>query len=88
MNLKEQFVAAWEREFPTTLKVLKAFPADKGDFKPHERSHSAKAPGVAFPTGASRHRASAGRNFRDTAEVSSRAGRMGRRREHLRKDAQ
>lgn len=31
-----------EREFPITLKVLKAFPADKADFKPHERSRTAK----------------------------------------------
>lgn len=42
MNLKDQFLEAWEREFPTTLKVLKAFPANEGDFKPHERSQSAK----------------------------------------------
>lgn len=42
MNLKEQFIQAWEREFPTTLKVLKAFPNDQGEFKPHERSPSAK----------------------------------------------
>lgn len=41
MNPKEQFLASWQREFPTTLKVLKAFPADKGKFKPHERSQEA-----------------------------------------------
>jgi len=41
-SLKEQFIGAWEREFPTTLKVLKAFPASQLDFKPHERSMPAK----------------------------------------------
>lgn len=42
MSEKEQFLEVWEREFPTTLKVLKAFPPAKLDFKPHERSRSAK----------------------------------------------
>ena len=42
MNEREQFIRVWEREFPTTLKVLKAFPAAKSDFKPHERSRSAR----------------------------------------------
>lgn len=39
---KEQFLAVWEREFPTTLKVLKAYPAGQADFRPHERSRSAR----------------------------------------------
>ncbi len=42
MTEKEQFLGVWEREFPTTIKVLKAFPAGKQDFRPHERSRSAK----------------------------------------------
>jgi len=42
MTEKEMFLASFEREFATTLKVLKAYPADKGDLKPHERSMSAK----------------------------------------------
>jgi len=42
MNEKDMFLQTWEREFKTTLKVLKAFPADKLDFKPHERSMSAE----------------------------------------------
>jgi uncharacterized damage-inducible protein DinB len=42
MTEKEMFLQTWEREFQTTLKVLKAFPANKLDFKPHERSRSAK----------------------------------------------
>ena len=42
MSEKQEFLNVWEREFPTTLKVLKAFPGAKADFKPHERSRSAK----------------------------------------------
>ena len=42
MSQKETFVNAWQNEYPTTLKVLKSFPADKLDFKPHERSQSAQ----------------------------------------------
>jgi uncharacterized damage-inducible protein DinB len=42
MTEKEMFLATYEREFATTLKVLKAYPAAKGDFKPHERSGTAK----------------------------------------------
>ena len=41
MSEKEQFIGVWEREFPTTVKVLKAYPAAKSDFKPHERSKTA-----------------------------------------------
>jgi uncharacterized damage-inducible protein DinB len=42
MTEKEMYLAAFEREHATTLKVLKAYPAAKADFKPHERSNSAK----------------------------------------------
>ncbi len=40
MNAKEIFLRIWEREFHTTVKVFKAFPGDKLDVKPHERSRS------------------------------------------------
>jgi uncharacterized damage-inducible protein DinB len=30
------------REFPTTMRVLKAYPADKGDLKPHAKSKTAR----------------------------------------------
>jgi hypothetical protein len=43
------FLQTWEREFQTTLKVLKAYPANKLDFKPHERSMSAKELAWSFP---------------------------------------
>ena len=39
--LKRQYLDAFKREFPTTLKAMKAYPAGKDDFKPHERSSSA-----------------------------------------------
>jgi hypothetical protein len=42
MSQKEMFIQTWEREFQTTVKVLKAYPSDKLDLKPHERSRSAK----------------------------------------------
>lgn len=42
MSEKEMFLQSRDREFQTTLKVLKAYPADKLDLKPHERSRSAR----------------------------------------------
>jgi uncharacterized damage-inducible protein DinB len=38
---KQQFLDVYQREHQTTLKVLRAFPADKAGFQPHERSSSA-----------------------------------------------
>jgi len=49
MNEKEMFLKTWEREFQTTFKVLKAYPANKLDFKPHERSMSAGELAWSFP---------------------------------------
>src|SRR6266511_5442083 len=42
MNEKEQFLSVWEKEVPTTLKLLRAYPAAKADLKPHEKARSAK----------------------------------------------
>jgi uncharacterized damage-inducible protein DinB len=42
MTEKEQFLGALEREFPTTLKVLKAFPPSKAELKPQARCRSAR----------------------------------------------
>lgn len=42
MSERDQFIQTWEREFQTTLKVLKAYPADKLDLKPAEKSKSAR----------------------------------------------
>lgn len=41
MTEKESFLNTWQREFKTTMKVLKAYPQGKESFKPHERSKSA-----------------------------------------------
>ncbi|MCM3881010.1 MAG: DinB family protein [Vicinamibacterales bacterium] len=41
MSAKQQYAGVYARERATTLKVLKAFPADKSSFKPHDRSSSA-----------------------------------------------
>jgi len=42
MSEKDMFINTWEREFQTTLKILKALPVDKADLKPAEKSKSAK----------------------------------------------
>jgi uncharacterized damage-inducible protein DinB len=42
MDAKDTFVRIWEREFRTTLKVFRAFPANSLDAKPHERSRSVR----------------------------------------------
>ena len=39
---KDEFIKNWEREFQTTLKVLKSYPENKLDLKPAEKSRSAK----------------------------------------------
>ena len=39
---KETLIETIEREYQTTLKVLRAFPADQGDLRPHPRSKTAK----------------------------------------------
>ena len=41
MTEKQTLLEVREREFTTTLKVLRAFPKNKESFKPHERSRSA-----------------------------------------------
>jgi uncharacterized damage-inducible protein DinB len=42
MTEKEQYLNAVAREFSTTVKVLKAFPAARADLKPHSKSKSAR----------------------------------------------
>ena len=42
MTEKEQFLGALEREIPTTIRVLKAFPSARGDLKPHAKCKAAK----------------------------------------------
>ncbi len=39
---KDMFLQAFQHECETTLKILKAYPANKADFKPHEKSRSAR----------------------------------------------
>jgi uncharacterized damage-inducible protein DinB len=41
MHNKKHLHSTMVREFATTLKLMKAFPSDQQDFKPHERSNSA-----------------------------------------------
>lgn len=42
MTEKELLIKRIETEFPVTINVIKAIPSDKADFKPHERSQTAK----------------------------------------------
>ena len=39
---RQQFAEGFERETATTLKVLKAYPEDQSELKPHERLKSAR----------------------------------------------
>ena len=39
---REQWLGVYERENATTLKVMRAYPLDKADFKPHPISGSAQ----------------------------------------------
>lgn len=41
MTNREFFIKRWEEEYPTFLKVFRALPKDKLDFRPHPRSRSA-----------------------------------------------
>src|SRR5258706_16095066 len=38
---REHYLATFEREYQTTLRVLKAYPVDKLQWKPAERSNTA-----------------------------------------------
>src|SRR2546422_10908090 len=42
MTEKEQFLGALERELPTTMRVLRAYPAAQADLKPHGKCKSAR----------------------------------------------
>lgn len=39
---KQQFLDAYEREHATTMRVLRAFPADKSELQPHPKCKSAR----------------------------------------------
>ncbi|MFP5247012.1 MAG: DinB family protein [Thermoanaerobaculia bacterium] len=42
MSAKQQFLDVYDREHATTMRVLRAFPPDRIDLKPHPRSNSAR----------------------------------------------
>ncbi len=42
MNEKEMWLSTREYELQTTIKVLKAFPENRLDYRPHEKSRSAR----------------------------------------------
>ncbi len=41
-TMKQQYLDALDREFATTLKVLKAYPAEHSELRPHERARTAR----------------------------------------------
>jgi uncharacterized damage-inducible protein DinB len=41
-SAKQQFLSAFAREHATTMRVLRAFPAEHAEMQPHERSNSAR----------------------------------------------
>jgi len=41
LSNREFFIERWEREYPAFVRVLKALPADRLDYRPHPRSRSA-----------------------------------------------
>jgi hypothetical protein len=61
MTEKERFLSVLEREFPTTLKVLRAFPATKGESKPHAKARTTKDLAWTLRGGSEGGRAGAGR---------------------------
>jgi hypothetical protein len=46
---REHYLASFEREYQTTLRVLKAYPANKVTYKPAERSNEAAAIACGLP---------------------------------------
>ena len=39
---KQQFLEDYDKEHATTMRVLRAYPADKLDLRPHEKSRTAR----------------------------------------------
>lgn len=42
MTERDMYIAGFEREYQTTLKLLRAYPADKAELRPAEKSKSAR----------------------------------------------
>lgn len=42
VDAKQQFLDAYDKEHATTMRVLRAYPPDQLDLKPHPRSNSAR----------------------------------------------
>jgi uncharacterized damage-inducible protein DinB len=42
MSAKLSFINAYRQEHATTLRLLQAYPPDRSEFRPHERSRSAR----------------------------------------------
>ncbi len=42
VSMMDMFLRSWDQEYQTTLKLLRAYPEDKIDLKPHEKLRSAR----------------------------------------------
>jgi uncharacterized damage-inducible protein DinB len=42
VSIKDMILHTWDQEYQTTLRLLKAYPEDKLDLKPHEKLRTAK----------------------------------------------
>ena len=49
-SLRQQFLDAFEREHQTTMRVLRAYPTDKAELRPHPRLKSARELAWVFVT--------------------------------------
>jgi uncharacterized damage-inducible protein DinB len=66
---KQQFLAAYERECATTMKLLRSYPASEGDFRPHPRSMSARQLAFMFTAEAGAGMAALSDTLRATGEL-------------------
>ena len=41
-SMKNQFLDSFQKEHATTMKVIRAYPPNQGEFRPHPRSHCAR----------------------------------------------
>ena len=77
-NVREYFKECFESEKPRFLRVMRAVPTDKGDYRPHPRSTSAGDLGLAAGERAPRRlraRGPRGRELRSSARPDGSGGR-------------
>ena len=66
---KQQFLSAYERECETTLKLLRCYPESRSEFRPNERSVSARQLASMFAVEAGAGMAALNNTLRPTVEL-------------------